>query len=115
MAVEEFTFLFDEVGLEQLFRSPDGATARDLARRAIRVESEAKANWNTFPPSSPPGSKPAVRTDRLRASITWQLGVDSIGLFAEIGSPVEYAAYVEYGTDRMAARPFLRPALRAAL
>lgn len=107
--------IFNEAGLYNLFHSSHGPVALDLARRAIAVESEAKLGWNQFPPSGPPGQKPAVRTGRLRASISWQLGSDDQGLFAEIGSNVEYAAYVELGTGRMAARPFLRPSLRAAV
>lgn len=33
------------------------------------------------------------------------------GAAAIIGAAVEYAGFVEYGTSRMAAQPFLRPAL----
>lgn len=32
-----------------------------------------------------------------------------------VGSPVHYAGYVEFGTSRMAAQPYLRPATEAAL
>lgn len=31
-----------------------------------------------------------------------------------VGSDVEYAAYVEFGTSKMAAQPYLRPALEEA-
>jgi hypothetical protein len=50
----------------------------------------------------------------LRASISWRLGEDAEGLYADIGSNVEYAYWVEMGSDRMSARPYLRPALPAA-
>jgi len=108
-----FELVWNEAALQELLHGPSGLVARDLARRAVRVESQAKINASHSPPSVP-GSGPAVRTGRLRASITWTLGVDALGLYADIGSPVEYAAYVEEGTDRMAARPYLRPALAAA-
>lgn len=49
-----------------------------------------------------------VDTGRLRNSITHT--VDSGGKAAYIGTNVEYAPYVEMGTSRMKAQPFLRPA-----
>lgn len=72
-----------------------------------------------------------VDTGRLRASITL---ADSTGLIerpgteassndavtaptelgVRIGTNVEYADYIEYGTENRAAQPFLRPAWDAA-
>ena len=51
----------NQAALHKLLRSPDGPVARDLARRAIRVESQAKRNA-----SGRPG--PIVRSGRLRSS-----------------------------------------------
>lgn len=48
-----------------------------------------------------------VDTGRLRNSITHQRYDENTEV---IGSNVEYAPYVELGTSRMAARPYLRPA-----
>lgn len=98
---------FDAAALGELLAGPDGPVAGDLARRAIRVETRAKENA-----SGRPG--PNVRTGRLRGSITWELGRDGQGLYADIGSNVLYAPYVEHGTSRMPAYPYLRPALAAA-
>lgn len=47
-----------------------------------------------------------VDTGRLRNSINHTTDEDS----AYIGTNVEYAPYVEYGTSKTAAQPFLRPA-----
>lgn len=47
-----------------------------------------------------------VDTGRLRASITHAVEEDT----AYVGTNVEYAPYVELGTSKMAARPYLRPA-----
>ena len=47
-----------------------------------------------------------VDTGRLRNSITHT----SDGEAAYIGTNVEYAAYVEYGTSKTSAQPFLEPA-----
>lgn len=101
--------IWNEAALQAFIRGKDGAVAQDLARRAIRVETAAKVNASHSPPSVP-GSGPAVRTGRLRASIAWQLGEDGEGLYAEIGTNVVYAPYVEINNNR----PFLKPALAAA-
>lgn len=50
-----------------------------------------------------------VDTGRLRNSITHE--VDIGGHATIIGSNVEYAAYVELGTSRQKAHPYLRPAV----
>ena len=48
-------------------------------------------------------------TGRLRASISH--GVIAEEKCAYIGTNVEYAAYVEYGTKKMKARPYFKPAV----
>lgn len=50
-----------------------------------------------------------VDTGRLRNSITH--GVDYSDTTAYIGTNVEYAAYVEFGTSKTAAQPYLEPAV----
>lgn len=49
-----------------------------------------------------------VDTGNLRASITHE--VDAADNAVYIGTNVEYAPYVELGTSRQKAQPFLRPA-----
>ena len=49
-----------------------------------------------------------VDTGNLRNSITHT--VDEENLVAYLGTPVEYATYVEMGTSRMKAQPYIRPA-----
>lgn len=109
-------FRWNEAGYRELLNGP---ILRNLVRRAIRVESQAKRNASEPPRSGPgsgsaPGRGPAVRTGRLRGSITWRPGKDAVSPFVDIGTAVFYAPFVELGTSRMAARPFLRPALQAA-
>jgi HK97 gp10 family phage protein len=41
-------------------------------------------------------------------------GRDGSGFYVQIGTNVSYAAFVEFGTSRMAAKPYLRPALAIA-
>lgn len=105
------SFRWNEAEYARLLRV-DGMA--DLVRRAIRVESAAKRSMGQTAPPSAPGQPPAVRTGRLRASITWRPGQDARSPYVDIGTAVFYAPFVELGTSRMAARPFLRPALAAA-
>ena len=48
-----------------------------------------------------------VDTGRLRDSINTAIGSEEV----IVGTNVEYAPYVEYGTYSTSARPFLRPAI----
>lgn len=83
--------VWNEAELDRLLNSEQGDVARDLLRRGLNVESEAKRNA-----SGSPG--PNVRSGRLRASITTQLDRDGQGLVVRIGSNVSYARHVEEGT-----------------
>ncbi|MCK9583187.1 MAG: HK97 gp10 family phage protein [Endomicrobiales bacterium] len=77
----------------------------------LLAEKEAKKNA-----SGRPG--PNVQTGRLRASITHLVAEPNenniIGVIGA-GGGLEYAEYVEFGTSRAAAYPFLRPAVDAAM
>lgn len=97
-------FEWHRAELEKLLSGATGGVARDLARRAIAVESSAKQHATGRP-------GPNVITGRLRGSITWQLGHDFRGVYADVGSNVHYAPFVELGTSRAPAYPYLRPAL----
>ncbi|MET0039887.1 MAG: HK97-gp10 family putative phage morphogenesis protein [Dehalococcoides mccartyi] len=80
-------------------------TAKDaLTKAAIIVTNQAKLNA-----SGRPG--PNVQTGRLRKSIAWQLDGAALPAWAKVGTNVEYAPFVEFGTRRMKAYPFLNPAL----
>lgn len=65
---------------------------------ALQVESQAK---ETVP----------VLTGNLRRSLSVQ-PLDPFHVL--VGTDVEYAPYVEYGTHRMAAQPYLTPAVELA-
>ena len=106
--------------LRSLLNGPSGGVARDLGRRAVNVQSQAKRNA-----SGRPG--PNVDTGRLRSSIAWELRTGSSSLpgfaqptgggdlVARIGTNVIYGRYLELGETRNGARyPFLVPALKAA-
>jgi HK97 gp10 family phage protein len=60
--------------------------------------------------ASAPGETPAVDTGVLVNSIETQLASSSAtDAWAEVGTGVEYAEFLEFGTSKMAARPFMRP------
>ena len=73
--------------------------AIDRALEAIGMQAEGYAKM-----------KCPVDTGRLRNSITHT--VDVTGRKAIIATNVEYAAYVEYGTSRTKAQPYLQPAVK---
>lgn len=66
---------------------------------ALVIENEAK-------------ERAPVRTGTLRRSINTQVqDFSPTRIVARIGPNTEYAAFLEFGTRRMAARPYMRPAL----
>lgn len=69
-----------------------------LVNSALIVERDAKINA-------------PVDTGRLRSSITHKEdGFGSYNPAVEIGTNIEYAKHVEFGTSRQSAKPFLFPA-----
>lgn len=69
--------------------------AKQAALEAIGLQAEGYAK-----------AKCPVDTGNLRNSISHAASGDS----AYIGTNVEYAPYVEFGTRKMAAQPYLKPA-----
>ena len=75
--------------------------------------------------ASLPGQPPAIDLGNLRASIMGEIEVKGVGVTGKVGpdvemlaaktdagTDIEYGLYLEVGTKHMAARPYLRPALR---
>lgn len=56
-----------------------------------------------------------VDTGLLRSSISIEFGKWAEGIYADIGTDVEYAAFQEFGTSRNPPHPYLRPALADAV
>jgi len=63
-----------------------------------------------FHRASAAGEAPATDTGRLISTITHQALLD--GLEMIVGTALKYGAYLEFGTHRIAARPWLAPSLR---
>lgn len=71
---------------------------KNIENAALLLERNAKQNC-------------PVDTGKLRASITTEVGK----LEAEVGTNVEYAQCVEFGTSKQSAKPFMRPAFDKAI
>ena len=79
---------------DKAIKSIDDAISKALEASALVVEGEAKALT-------------PVDTGNLRNSITHEVEKNE----ARVGTNVEYAPFVELGTVKMAAQPYLNPAL----
>lgn len=75
----------------------------------MTAESNAKKEITKAVYDTPESKSGYVRTGRLRNSISYGVDTDEPAVY--IGSNVEYAPYVELGTSKMRARPFLKPAV----
>ena len=51
-----------------------------------------------------------VDTHNLQDHIEGEVGLESGKVIGRVGTDVDYGVYVEQGTSRMAAQPWLRPA-----
>lgn len=94
----------------ELMQKLEAAIGRFVAKGAGHIEGRLKASM-TEPKSgrlygdhraSAPGESPAVDSGNLIGSI---VQIFPSTLEALIGTPVEYAVYLETGTSRMAQRP----------
>jgi HK97 gp10 family phage protein len=63
--------------------------------------------------ASAPGQYPATDTGRLASSVMIDLPVPG-GLTGRVGTNVQYGPMLEFGTSRMAARPWLLPSFTQA-
>ena len=73
---------------------------------------------SVFPPGpspAPAGLVPHVQTGHLKRNVNWKRSGNlkrAVGTGIGNASSVGYAAMLEFGTVKMAPRPFLRPALK---
>ena len=86
---------------------------KKLTRGALLIEREAKLSMKGGGKphgASQPGHPPHVDTGRLRSSITHEVQASKNEIIARVGTNVVYGKWLELGTSRMQARPWLRPA-----
>lgn len=107
-----------QVGLVVALHHAHDAQERVLARTGYTLERTIKVvlsqpgtgrMYGTHRASAP-GEPPAVETGHLRQSVQYtHEGGDH-----RVGTDAPYAPPLEYGTSKMAPRPFMRPGLEAA-
>lgn len=97
----------------RFFRSIDRGQAASLLRSMRSGGNRMKLSVG-FYKASAPGEPPAVRTGHLRRS--WQTAFDSPTKEQSgnkykltVGSNLNYARYLEFGTSKIKARPYVRP------
>lgn len=89
------------------------SSAQNIRNHAIRSIKNSPATGRTYKrgslshTASSPGNPPITDEGNLVKSISASVGE----LEAEIGAYEPYSSYLEFGTRRMAARPFMFPAM----
>lgn len=102
--------IWDQTYVKRTLRPAIRDAFVDYGREYVR---DVRANISTpYPPASRPGEPPHRRRGRLRSSMRATVFVDSNDVVLQAGSDLKYSTFLEVGTSRMAARPYLRPAQR---
>ena len=93
-----------------------GNLVRNTAVQSIQQGAKSGVVYEKYNPrrthrASAAGQPPATDTGFLVNNIA--LKIDSDGLGASVESRADYSAFLEFGTSKMAARPFMQPALES--
>lgn len=96
---------------EQVLQALQRAARRGLESCGARAETYAKRELSKVKPHKVGPDRPNVITGRLRNSISHALG-SNVGnnMQVYIGTNCSYSGYVELGTRKMPAYPYLKPA-----
>lgn len=88
----------------------------DMAHTTRNMETSYYTNnKNKAHHPSAPGNPPAPDTGNLRNSINYEIQKDEYTVTGIVGTTQKnppYGRFLEYGTSKMAPRPWLRPAMR---
>lgn len=104
------------LGLVGHIRTKIGVSARTETpgSRQTRIRN-SKAKGRAFAKQryqgSRPGEPPRKRTGTLQKSIAHEIESDNRNVVARVGTNVDYGRHLEFGTRKMAARPYLRASL----
>jgi hypothetical protein len=93
MATVHYSHQLDTAALRRVLSSERGGLGRDLLRRGLKVETQAKRNLA----GGPSGPK-RIDSGRLRSSVTTVMVERNGDLAVLIGTNVRYARYVHDGT-----------------
>lgn len=94
--------------IRELSHAGTGRTYKSTHRYVKRDDALVRRRRTKSHTASAAGKPPAVDTGRLRQSINVQKVAEG---HYRVGTNVPYALSLEFGTRKMAARPFMRPAL----
>lgn len=89
----------------------DDEVGKAVLEAVLLVEGAAKRLFKGRDDVSIRGEPPRVQTGLLRASITHRMVRGGSEALGEVGTNVQYAKGVEYGTSKTWPHPFMRPAL----
>ena len=106
---------------ENLSRLPEDLEAaitqglEEAAAQAVNyIEDEIS---NSYPPASFPGEPPATRTGTLKRSVRIE-SVEPMRVTIAAGGSgtmAPYASWLEFGTSKMAPRPFIQPMIQVLM
>jgi len=94
-------------------------SAQTMQSVAVRKINEGPRSGRTYyingrnHQASAPGEPPKTITGALASSVFKRL--DAPGLFSEVGTGLDYGKYLEFGTSRMAPRPWMQPSFGEVL
>jgi len=100
--------ILDTKTLDTLATGAGAMADESLGMMAALMTKDVIQNFSRQSPSVT-GSPPGVATGLLKNSIRFERYTHMIWW---VTAETDYATHLEYGTVRMAARPFMRPALR---
>lgn len=98
----------DTAIMDRIIRETPERMERAGAAMAQEMLNDIVLSFGTSPSS--PGDPPGVDTNTLRPSMRWK---PDGRLRWVIHDQVEYGVFLEFGTERMAARPFISPVFEA--
>ena len=104
----------DEVVLKTI--TDLAVTTQALARKGIQGGPKSGRTYrrgNVSHQASAPGQYPATDTGRLASSVQFELPSPG-SMTAVVGTNIMYGPMLEFGTSRMAARPWLMPSFTQA-
>lgn len=93
--------------------------AMDTQQEAVRGIQRGPASGRTYKrgtvthTASAPGQFPMSDTGRLAANVEFEVATKSKAV-AVVGTNIAYGPHLEFGTSKMAARPWLMPSFRKA-
>jgi len=103
------------VKVENDFKTLVKGTAQEIRTKAIKKIQRGEKTGRIYEKylprrshqASAPGEPPATDTGRLAASIEAEVS----GMSGAVGTGLDYGKYLEFGTTKMKARPWLTPSV----